>query len=104
VQKPQGGISALTVEGSATPTLNIKSPRVYELARELSEATGRSMTSAIEVALEEMLVRVNRRKRAADDTRRAEIDAIVARAAPLLKDLPDDPTAFLYDNETGLPR
>ena len=33
------------------PTLNIKNPRVYELAHELAEATGESMTSVIEVAL-----------------------------------------------------
>ena len=34
------------------PTLNIKNPRVYELAKLLSERTGKSMTSVIETALE----------------------------------------------------
>jgi len=46
------------------PTLNIKNPRVYELARELAEATGGSMTSVIELALQQMLERVQRERSA----------------------------------------
>lgn len=86
------------------PTLNIKNERVYELARELADATGASMTSAIEKALEEKLERLRRRHEADIQARLAELDAIVARTAPALLDLPDDPTAFLYDEQTGLPR
>jgi antitoxin VapB len=86
------------------PTLNIKNPRVYELARELADATGGSMTSVIELALQQMLERVQRERAAGVAARLAEIEAIVARTAPLLRDLPDDPTEFLYDPDTGLPR
>jgi|KBSMisStandDraft_5_1062788.scaffolds.fasta_scaffold554855_2 antitoxin VapB len=86
------------------PTLNIKNPRVYELARELAEATGGSMTSVIELALQQMLERVQRERSAGVTARLAEIEAIVARTAPLLRNLPADPTEFLYDPDTGLPR
>jgi antitoxin VapB len=86
------------------PTLNIKNERVYELARQLADATGASMTSVIEGALEEKLERMRRQQSATIDARMADLDAIVARTAPALRDLPDDPTAFLYDEETGLPR
>ncbi len=86
------------------PTLNIKNERVYQLARQLADATGASMTSAIESALEEKLERMRRQHLATIDARLAELDSIVARTAPALRDLPDDPTAFLYDEQTGLPR
>ena len=86
------------------PTLNIKNRRVYELARQLADATGSSMTRAIESALEEKLERLHRRHEADTQARLAELVAIVARTAPALRDLPDDPTAFLYDEQTGLPR
>jgi len=86
------------------PTLNIKNPHVYELAHELAEATGESMTSVIEVALEQMLERVRARESIERAARSAEIEAIVARTSPLLADLPEDPTADLYDDKTGLPR
>ena len=46
----------------AVPTLNIKNERVYELARRLADATGASMTSVIESALEEKLERMSRRQ------------------------------------------
>ena len=86
------------------PTLNIKNERVYELARQLADATGDSMTSVIERALEEKLERLRRQDAADTHARLAELDAIVARTAPALRGLPDDPTAFLYEEETGLPR
>jgi antitoxin VapB len=86
------------------PSLNIKNERVYDLARQLADATGASMTSVIESALEEKLERLRRHHAADTQARLAELDAIVARTAPALRDLPDDPAAFLYDEETGLPR
>jgi len=86
------------------PTLNIKNPRVYELAHELAEATGESMTSVVEDALLQMLERVRAAERSDRAARSAEIEAIVARTSPLLADLPEDPTADLYDDVTGLPR
>ncbi|MET0865294.1 MAG: type II toxin-antitoxin system VapB family antitoxin [Nakamurella sp.] len=84
--------------------MNIKNPHVYELAHELAEATGESMTSVIEVALQQMLERVRAREQSDRVSRSAEIDAIVARTSPLLADLPEDPTADLYDDKTRLPR
>ncbi len=86
------------------PTLNIKNPRVYALAHELAEATGTSMTSAIEVALEEMLTRVRVRKQADHDVRLAALVALLDRMREHYGPMEDDPTAFLYDDETGLPR
>lgn len=62
------------------------------------------MTSVIEVALQQMLERVRAREQSDRVSRSAEIDAIVARTSPLLADLPEDPTADLYDDKTGLPR
>jgi antitoxin VapB len=59
--------------------LNIKSDETDKLARELSEVTGESITTAVTVALKERLARVRRRKRSrAWET---EIDEIFARAA-----------------------
>lgn len=86
------------------PTLNIKNPRVYELAHELAVATGTSMTSAIEVALEQMLERVRVRKQADQDARRAAVVKLLDEMADRYGPIEDDPTAFLYDEETGLPR
>jgi len=40
--------------------LNIKNARVHELARVLSQATGKSMTAVIEEALEDKLTRLER--------------------------------------------
>jgi len=86
------------------PTLNIKNPRVYELAHELAEATGKSMTSVVEVALEQMLDRVRVRKQAVQDARRAAVEKLLEEMADRYGPMEDDPTAFLYDEETGLPR
>ena len=87
------------------PTLNIKNPRVYELAHELAEATGTSMTSAVEAALEESLVRVRRQTRADQDRKLAELMNLLDDMADRYGQPPDgDPTDFLYDEKTGLPR
>ena len=86
------------------PTLNIKNPRVYELARQLSEATGTSMTSAIEVALEQMLERLRLRQRADHGARLAELEELLGRMREHFGPMDGDPTEFLYDDATGLPR
>lgn len=54
--------------------LNIKDPRAHELARELAERRGVSMTRAVVDALEKDLVA----------TRAADGDAVAARQAKLL--------------------
>lgn len=86
------------------PTLNIKNQRVYELAKTLSDRTGRSMTSVIETALEKQLAAMNTDLDLRRARKMAELDRIVARTAPILRQLTDDPFAELYDEETGLPR
>lgn len=81
--------------------LNIKSEEAHRLARELAEATGESMTSAVTQALEERLARL-RRSGARIGLREAvgEIQAFVAA-------LPDRDTRsaeeILGYDERGLP-
>ncbi len=82
------------------PTLNIKNPHVYELAKTLSERTGQSMTTVIEVALEKELEELDRSGQGIADA----LMAIAREAAPHLTHLPADPFADLYDEKTGLPR
>ena len=86
------------------PTLNIKNQRVYELAKTLSERTGQSMASVIEVALEAQLSALNRDRDVQRARKMAELDEIVARTAPILRQAVGDPSAELYDEATGLPR
>lgn len=82
------------------PTLNIKNPRVYQLAKTLSERTGKSMTSVIEGALEKRLEELDRSR----DGIAEALHALALEAAPHLTHLPPDPFADLYDEETGLPK
>lgn len=82
------------------PTLNIKNQRVYELAKALSDRTGQSMTSVVEVALQKRLEELDRSREGIAEA----LMAIAREAAPHLKHLPPDPFADLYDEETGLPR
>jgi antitoxin VapB len=86
------------------PTLNVKNPRVYELAQELAQATGTSMTGAIEVALEETLARIRQREQADKDRRMAELVSLLDRMREHYGPFDGDPTAFLYNEESGLPR
>ena len=86
------------------PTLNIKNERVYELARELSAATGESMTGAIETALAERLERLRLSRHRRDERRAAELEELLDEMADRLGPIEGDPTAFLYDEQTGLPR
>ncbi len=87
------------------PTLNIKNERVYQLARELADRTGSSMTSIIAQALVEKLETLNHQRDDARAERLARIDRLLdqmaARFGPVTE---EDPTAFLYDQQTGLPR
>jgi antitoxin VapB len=79
--------------------LNIKNERVYELARVLSQATGKSMTGVIEEALERALVQLERER---------EMPGKVAWLKGRLKELGPPPPGVssdhsdLYD-EDGLP-
>lgn len=81
--------------------LNIKDPETDRIARELSAATGESITVAVRVAMEERLRRV--RASGAEDALRGEIYAIIdrARLLPILDDgTPDEVIGY---DENGLP-
>lgn len=82
--------------------LNIKNPETHRLARELAARRGESLTTAVTVALREQLARepVEPPKATVD-----EVMALIVKMRAHLKPLEpgEDPTAFLYDPETGLP-
>lgn len=82
--------------------LNIKNERVHELAKEAARRTGRTQTSAIEVALEQFLARTEAEQSAEARRRRAdelirELQAAAATSANKMQ------IEDLYDDETGLP-
>ena len=88
-----------TVGGRITgvPTLNIKDPEVYDLARELARRRRTSMTAAIKQSLQQSLA-VERTSREGIAARLIEIgNRAAAKGGPWLTD--DD----LYD-ERGLPK
>ena len=76
--------------------LNIKNERVHALARRASQITGRSQTSVIELALEELLARLQASERDASvDSLLAGLQRDVAAHGGLS-------TEDLYD-DAGLP-
>ena len=83
--------------------LNIKNQRAHDLAAEVSTLTGESLTQAVIVSLEERLERVRPRPKTID------IEKVEALLAEMRTRLPpeffaeEDPSAFLYDPDTGLP-
>jgi antitoxin VapB len=86
-------------------SLNIKNEQTHDLARELASLTGESLTEAVTVAVRERLERLRLRE-GLDEARlaagRAIAQDMARRLGPYDPDV--DPTAFLYDDETGLPR
>jgi antitoxin VapB len=88
-------------------SLNIKNPRVHELARAAARVTGKSQTGAIEEALERLLAAYD-----ADPGEarvRAKIDVVTGLVAAYVGELgAPEPTPSsvdeLYDETTGLPR
>jgi antitoxin VapB len=79
--------------------MNIKNPTVERLAKELAAETGETMTSAIQIALEERLERLRRERDVAEKIRR--IDEILARSGPTPPGVTSD-HSDLYDDD-GLP-
>jgi antitoxin VapB len=80
----------------------LKQPDKQELAREVAERAGESLTEAIRIALQERLQRLSGRSRAA--TQREKIYEILERvdALPRKTDLTDD--EILGYDEHGIPR
>lgn len=81
--------------------LSIKNPLTDRLARDLAEATGESITTAVAIALRERLERVRRRPGAQDLT--VELAAIASRCAalPVFDDRPEE--EILGYRQDGLP-
>jgi antitoxin VapB len=79
--------------------LNIKSERVHELARQLAQETGLSMTEAIEKALADQLRRLHRHQER--EYRFNKIREIVSKLPPPPPGITSD-HSDLYDDD-GLP-
>lgn len=78
-------------------SLNIKNEHVHDLAREAARRTGRNLTSAIELALEQLLATLDAEAQDRDlDALIEKVQQAVARAEPLSDH-------DLYD-DAGLPR
>ena len=82
--------------------LNIKDPATDELARRLAAATGESITTAIRVAMEERLEKIERARRVADDRPRLARYLERARARAVLDDRSAD--EILGYDEHGVAR
>jgi antitoxin VapB len=86
-------------------SLNIKNEETHELARELAERTGESLTEAVTVALRERLARIKPTEeqiRAKSEMLLAIGRDVAARLGPEFQAL--DPDKLLYDDELGLPK
>ena len=85
--------------------LNIKNPEAHRLARELADRRGESLTGAVTYALREQLAR-----EPAPPKRKIDVEKVKALLAEIRAAAPpaffetEDPTAFLYGEETGLPK
>lgn len=86
-------------------SLNIKSERVHELAREAARLTGKSQTSVVEEALKLLIAEYSQEAREVE--RRQRIDVILAEIHAVVTD--ESRASMqrtmdeLYDEETGLP-
>jgi len=81
-------------------SLNIKDPRVHELARRLAERRGTTLTSAVAAALEEALARAGRQ----GDRVAERLDAISRHCAALERRDGRSADEILDYDERGLPR
>ncbi len=80
--------------------MNIKNERVEKLAKEVANETGETLTAAIQVALEERLIRLHRKRDV--EERRRRIREIVESFGPVPEGVTSD-HSDLYD-EWGLPK
>lgn len=89
------------MSATKTASLNVKSAEAHRLAKQLAQETGESLTTAVTEALRDRLEVVRRRRKR--ETMLADIRAISAKSAALLKGPPIDHAELLYD-ENGLPK
>ena len=82
-------------------SINIKNPETDKLAHLLAEETGETITAAVTEAIRERLETVRRVRKS--EAMLADIRAISAKSAELLKGPPLDHAEMLYD-ENGLPK
>jgi antitoxin VapB len=78
--------------------LNIKNKETHQLAVEVAELTGETMTEAITVALKERLQRLRRERDVP-----AVLSRVQAALAGLRPETPENHATLLYDDR-GLPR
>ena len=81
-------------------SMNIKSDEAHRLAKQLSQMTGKSLTSIVEEALREKYLREHQDRDI--EWRRRQARAIIERSGPTPKGLTSD-HSDLYD-EIGLPK
>lgn len=84
-------------------TLSLKNEETEQLVRKLAEMTDESLTTAVTVAVQERIERLEKA-----DKRKGRLEWLLELSnytAPLLKDLPPSTEIgdLLYDKETGLP-
>ncbi len=84
-------------------SMNIKNPEAHQLATELAQATGETLTAAVTEALRERLARVK-----AEQSREEKLKRIMAIAEECAKHMKEpwlsiDHGDLLYD-EMGLPK
>jgi antitoxin VapB len=85
--------------------LSIRNPETDRLARELARRRGETLTEAVTVALRAQLAR----EPEAPVRKLASFEEIMATVEEIRRLMPpeffeqEDPSAFLYDPETGLP-
>ena len=83
--------------------LNISNKRTYQLAQQLSELTGESMTRAVTRAIEAQLKQLQTQQRSTTSNRLAAVMDIARTNAELPLLDTRDPDTILYDAD-GLPR
>jgi antitoxin VapB len=83
-------------------SLNIKDEETHQMARELADLEGETMTAAIKTSVKERLERSRAERR---QNRMEWLEEITKYTAKALKDLPssDKIGDLLYDKKTGLP-
>ena len=88
---------------ATTKSLNIKSKETHQLAARVAKLAGESMTEAVTQSLRERLERLESKHKQGLAERLLHIGDEFAAHLPS-HDQSVDPTAFLYDDETGLPK